>query len=204
MAASKYFTLFPCEFWSLENFFSCVTFNANEGDEDHLDKIYHAFYSALGTIKSNSPEIYNKIEKLQQSTKKADTNKRVSKFWKQQNTLKDVTNVVCNERCGENTTSSVPTKKRKFNNRDTILQQSQKDNSLQQQDYIELPLSEIPKPVREYLTKNQRPDSKSAEDVVQTWFNGLMKVSSSAWKSVTAVDTHKMLILEDICRILVF
>uniref|UniRef100_U9UP47 Uncharacterized protein n=1 Tax=Rhizophagus irregularis (strain DAOM 181602 / DAOM 197198 / MUCL 43194) TaxID=747089 RepID=U9UP47_RHIID len=70
MAASKYFTLFPCEFWSLENFFSCVTFNANEGDEDHLDKIYHAFYSALGTIKSNSPEIYNKIEKLQQSTKK--------------------------------------------------------------------------------------------------------------------------------------
>ncbi|PKC01153.1 hypothetical protein RhiirA5_427162 [Rhizophagus irregularis] len=44
-------------------------------------------------------------------------------------------------------------------------------------------VSEIPKPVREYLTKNQRPDSKSAEDVVQTWFNGLMKVSSSAWKS---------------------
>ncbi|CAG8588508.1 hypothetical protein RIR_e45425_A0A2N0RQF7_9GLOM [Rhizophagus irregularis DAOM 181602=DAOM 197198] len=116
MAASKYFTLFPCEFWSLENFFSCVTFNANEGDEDHLDKIYHAFYSALGTIKSNSPEIYNKIEKLQQSTKKADT-KRVSKLWKQQNTLKDVTNVVCNERCGENTTSSVPSKKRKSNNR---------------------------------------------------------------------------------------
>ncbi|CAB4408825.1 unnamed protein product [Rhizophagus irregularis] len=51
-------------------------------------------------------------------------------------------------------------------------------------------VSEIPKPVREYLTKNQRPDSKSAEDVVQTWFIGLRKVSSSAWKSVTAVDTY--------------
>ncbi|CAG8771320.1 1908_t:CDS:1, partial [Rhizophagus irregularis] len=60
-------------------------------------------------------------------------------LWKQQNTLKDVTNVVCNKRCGENTTSSVPLKKRKSNNRDTILQQSLKDNSLQQQDYIELP-----------------------------------------------------------------
>ncbi|CAG8588526.1 7055_t:CDS:2 [Rhizophagus irregularis] len=57
-------------------------------------------------------------------------------------------------------------------------------------------VSEIPKPVREYLTKNQRPDSKSAEDVVQTWFNGLMKVSSSAWKSKAFVPIYVRTILE--------
>ncbi|CAG8466267.1 10894_t:CDS:2 [Funneliformis caledonium] len=52
-------------------------------------------------------------------------------------------------------------------------------------------LLKIPESVRNYLDSKPKPVSKSAEGEVQSWFNGLMEVSSLTWEGVSAVDTHK-------------
>ncbi|CAG8808586.1 34176_t:CDS:1, partial [Racocetra persica] len=49
----------------------------------------------------------------------------------------------------------------------------------------------LPKSVRDFLEKKPSPHNRSTEEEMQSWFNGLMEVSNSAWKGVAAADTHK-------------
>jgi hypothetical protein len=62
--ATKYFDLLPCEFWSLENFASCVIFNEIGANERNIS---NAFYGNLHKMKQDPKypqEAHEHIKKL--------------------------------------------------------------------------------------------------------------------------------------------
>lgn len=67
--ATKYFDLLPCEFWSFENFASCVIFNDIGADERNMN---NAFYGVLHKMKRDpkySQEAHERIRKLLEDKK---------------------------------------------------------------------------------------------------------------------------------------
>ncbi|GES95469.1 S-adenosylmethionine-dependent methyltransferase [Rhizophagus clarus] len=101
--ATKYFDIFPCEFWSLENFASCAIFNDIGADERNIS---NAFYGMLHKMKRDpkySQEAHERIRKLLED-KKYDT-QSVSEKLAKRKALSRVENL------------STPPKKRKLSAR---------------------------------------------------------------------------------------
>ncbi|CAG8758897.1 3744_t:CDS:2, partial [Gigaspora margarita] len=169
-------------------------------DSLSLEEIERLFYRQLNLIEKDLEvsEIARKKACELLRTKKDDI-KKVEKMWGQQDqrsTLRDRTNDIPVPSGSETVAASAaPSKKRK-----TSVEEGAASSDRQ----LELPLKfghvkleelnlshklELPKLIRDYLTKNKMPN-KGPEGDVQKWFNGLMKEMSSLWTMVTAADTH--------------
>ncbi|KAF0483889.1 hypothetical protein F8M41_023191 [Gigaspora margarita] len=88
--AAKYFDTFPCDLWSLPNFFYCIKYS---DDSLSLEEIHRLFYRQLSLI-AKDLEVSEIVRSELARTKKDDIEK-LENMWSQRdqrNTFRDRTN----------------------------------------------------------------------------------------------------------------